>query len=97
MRCVYIEILEYMPKSASISARIDPEIKQQAEKIFEKLGLTASQAITLFYRQVELRKGLPFPVEIPNETTREALKEAQNKEKLPHFETTEALYKDLGI
>lgn len=59
-----------MGKTSTISARIDPKTKEQAERIFEKLGLTASQASTLFYRQVELHRGLPFPVELPNETTR---------------------------
>lgn len=86
-----------MPKSSSISARIDPQIKQRAEQIFQQLGLTASQAITLFYRQVEMRKGLPFPVEIPNETTLKALKEAQDKDKLSQFESSQDLYEDLGI
>ncbi|MFK7845043.1 MAG: type II toxin-antitoxin system RelB/DinJ family antitoxin [Rhodothermales bacterium] len=86
-----------MPKSSSISARIDPKIKQRAEQIFQQLGLTASQAITLFYRQVEMRKGLPFPVEIPNETTLKALKEAQDKDNLSKFESSQDLYEDLGI
>lgn len=86
-----------MSKSASISARIDPKIKQRAEQIFQQLGLTASQAITLFYRQVEMRKGLPFPVEIPNEATLKALEEAQHREELPRFETSEELFEDLGI
>ena len=97
MQCTYIETRYDMSKSASISARIDPKIKQRAETIFKKLGLTASQAITLFYKQVEMRNGLPFPVEIPNETTLKALKETQDNERLPRFETAEALYKDLGI
>ncbi len=86
-----------MSKSASISARIDPKIKQQAEQIFQQLGLTASQAITLFYRQVEMRNGLPFPVEIPNEVTVAALDEAKESENLPRFDSSEDLYKDLGI
>lgn len=86
-----------MSKSSSISARIDPDIKQSAERIFHQLGLTASQAITLFYKQVELRKGIPFPVELPNETTQLALEEAANKGKLPKFKTTGELYEDLGI
>ncbi|RMF64526.1 MAG: type II toxin-antitoxin system RelB/DinJ family antitoxin, partial [Bacteroidetes bacterium] len=55
-----------MGKTSTVSARIDPETKRKAEETFRKLGLTASQAITLFYRQVALRKGLPFPVELPN-------------------------------
>ena len=86
-----------MAKTSTISARIDPTTKQRAEAIFTKLGLTASQAITLFYKQVELHRGLPFPVELPNTTTLKALEEARNRENLPRFETPEELFEDLGI
>ena len=41
-------------KSANISARIDPDIKNNAEQVFKELGLTTSQAITLFYKQVDI-------------------------------------------
>jgi DNA-damage-inducible protein J len=59
-----------MNKTASVRARIRPDLKRQADRVFEKLGLSTTQAITLFYKQVELRKGLPFDVAIPNRTTR---------------------------
>ena len=86
-----------MNKTSTISARIDPETKHRAERIFEKLGLTASQAITLFYKQVELQRGLPFAVELPNEVTARAIEEARDREKLPRFETPDELFEDLGI
>lgn len=86
-----------MGKTSTISARIDPNTKERAERIFERLGLTASQAITLFYKQVELQRGLPFAVELPNETTLKALDEARGRKGLPRFETPEALYDELGI
>jgi DNA-damage-inducible protein J len=59
-----------MTKSSTIRARIEPDLKGKAEHIFQQLGLTTTQAITLFYKQVELKKGLPFDVAIPNEVTR---------------------------
>ena len=87
-----------MSKTSAISVRIDPDIKERAELIFQQLGLTASQAITLFYRQVELRSGLPFAVELPNETTMAALEEADQKDQLKVFDNTKDLYDDdLGI
>jgi len=55
-----------MRKSAMIRARVEPEIKEQAETIFKEIGLNASEAIGLFYYQVKLRKGLPFDVKILN-------------------------------
>ena len=49
-----------MAKTAMIRARVEPELKQEAEKVFTKLGLTATEAIRLFYRQTALHNGLPF-------------------------------------
>lgn len=89
-----------MSKTTTVSARIDERTKENAGRVFERLGLTASQAIMLFYKQVELRQGLPFPVElpkIPNEETLAAMREAENPESLCNFETPEALVEDLGI
>ena len=86
-----------MPKTAVISARIDPELKQGAEKVFQELGLTATQAITLFYKQVELGRGLPFAVRVPNEVTVGALKQARTRLGLESFNTLDDLFDDLGI
>ena len=86
-----------MPKTAVISARIDPELKQDAEEVFRELGLTATQAITLFYKQVELERGLPFAVRVPNEETLEALEQARTRQELESFNTLGELFEDLGI
>jgi len=76
-----------MPKTAVISTRIDPDLKHNAERVFKDLGLTVSQAITLFYRQVDLQRGLPFSVRIPNETTKRALEEARTRHNLESFDS----------
>ena len=86
-----------MPKTAVISARIDPELKQGAEKVFQELGLTATQAITLFYKQVTLERGLPFAVRMPNEVTVEALEQARTRQGLESFNTLDDLLEDLGL
>ena len=82
-------------KSANVSARIDPEVKNSAEQIFKELGLTTSQAITLFYRQVDIQHGLPFEVKIPNRATLKAIKDAEAKRNLKSFGDVEALFDDL--
>ena len=86
-----------MAKTAVISARIDPELKESAERTFRDLGLTTTQAITLFLKQVELQRGLPFPVKIPNEATRSALEDAQARRNLESFSSADDLFEDLGI
>lgn len=66
-------------KSANIYARIEPEVKEQAESILSTLGIPASNAITMFYKQIILQKGLPFEVKIPSTsiTDMSALSEEQ--------------------
>ena len=54
-----------MAKSANLYARIEPDIKEQAESILSALGIPASNAITMFYRQIILQRGLPFDVKLP--------------------------------
>ena len=52
-------------KNANIVARVEPEIKEQAERIMAQLGLSASGVINMLYRQIIFRKGLPFALTIP--------------------------------
>lgn len=86
-----------MIKSAVVSARIDPELKTNAEHVFKALGLTTTQAITLFFKQVELSQGLPFEVRIPNEVTAQALESARVREDVESYNTLDDLCEDLGI
>ena len=55
-----------MAKSANLYARIEPELKEQAEMILAALGIPASNAITMFYKQIVLHNGLPFEVKLPS-------------------------------
>ena len=52
-------------KSANLYARIEPDVKEQAERILSALGIPASNAINMFYKQIILNRGLPFEVKIP--------------------------------
>lgn len=52
-------------KSANLYARIEPDVKEQAENILSALGIPASNAINMFYKQIILNRGLPFEVKLP--------------------------------
>lgn len=52
-------------RTANVTARVEPEIKEQAEAVMERLGLPVSTAINMFYRQIILWNGLPFRPSIP--------------------------------
>ena len=52
-------------KSSNVMARVEPEVKEQAEAILADLGIPASTAINMFYRQIVLWNGLPFRPAVP--------------------------------
>ena len=54
-----------MAKTANLYARIEPDVKEEAESILSALGIPASNAINMFYKQIILQRGLPFEVKMP--------------------------------
>ena len=86
---------------ANVNVRIDSKLKKQAEEVFASLGISASSAINMFYRQVVRTNSVPFELkaEIPNETTLAALKEAEEiekgKKKVKSFTDVKDLMEDL--
>ncbi len=86
-----------MNKTSTVRARIEPSLKDKAEQIFRQLGLSTTQAITLFYNQVELTKGLPFHIAIPNKITSQTFANTDAKTDLIICEDTEDMFKQLGI
>ena len=85
-------------KSSNVMARVEPQIKEEAEAILSQLGISASNGINMFYRQIILWRGLPFRPFIPDtrpasldEMTREefdakmarGLEQANNGEGMP--------------
>ncbi|MEW5941388.1 MAG: type II toxin-antitoxin system RelB/DinJ family antitoxin [Chloroflexota bacterium] len=85
-----------MNKTTMITARVDPKLKRETEKVLKNLGLTTSQAITLFFNQVALRKALPFAIAMPNTETAKAIEEALAGVDLEEAENVDALFAELG-
>lgn len=86
-----------MSKSEFIRARVDETLKNNVDVIFSGLGLTMTEAITLFLKQCELRKGLPFEVRIPNEETQRVFEDTDSGKNLKRYGSEDAMFKDLGI
>ncbi len=86
-----------MSKSAMVRARLEPDLKMHAENIFLRLGLNATQAITMFYKQVELRDGLPFNVAIPTSTTIRTFEATDAGRDLIVCENADDMFNKLGI
>ena len=70
-----------MSKTKMIRVRIEPSVKHDAEVILQDLELSVTEAITLFYRQVVMYRGLPFHVRVPNESTRNACRMCSRRER----------------
>ncbi len=86
-----------MSKTATVRARIQPKLKEHAETIFQRLGMNATQAITLFYKQVELRDGLPFEVVIPSVITKRTFDSTDEGRDLIVCEDADDMFEKLGI
>lgn len=86
-----------MPKTATIAVRIEPEVKRDVEKILNKVGLSTAEAVNVFFRQVQLTKGIPFAVEIPNAETRKAIEDSRRGRNLRKAKNAAGLFKELGI
>lgn len=64
-------------KSANVTARVQPEIKQQAEAVLDKLGLPVSVLIDTLYRQIIMTGGVPYSLTVPSLPTRDSMTDAQ--------------------
>jgi len=86
-----------MAKTALINARTEPDLKEEVEVILKKLGLSTTEAINIFFHQVKMRKGLPFPVEIPNEETLKTFRDSEAGKGLVECKGADDMFRKLGI
>lgn len=86
-----------MSKTAMIRARTSEETKTKAEEILKETGLNPSEAINIFYKQIILNKGLPFPVRIPNEITQKTFKKTDSGKELKEYKTLNDFIGDMNI
>ena len=97
-------------KSANVMARVEPQVKEEAEAILSQLGISASSGINMFYRQIILWRGLPFRPSVPDvrpksldEMTKEefdakmarGLEQAKNGEGMPADEFFTSLREEI--
>ncbi len=81
-----------MSKTETIKANIEPVLKLEAEEILHQLGLSVSEAISLFYNQIRQNKGIPFSVKILNPTTQKTLQETDEGKNLVECENADDMF-----
>lgn len=86
-----------MIKTAYVRARIEPDLKTQAEAIFNELGVTVSQVINMLYRQVSRKHAIPLELGLPNKKTARAIDEARTGKGVIVCKNADDLFDKLGI
>ena len=84
-----------MPRSTTIQARIDPEIKASAQKILSALNITMSEAISIYLTQVALHRGIPFDIKVPNKLTATTLRKSEAGKELNEVGSVDELFEEL--
>ena len=86
-----------MPQTVVITTRIESRLKEDVNAIFKAMGLTTTEAITLFFKMVKKNNGLPFDTEIPNAETLQAIEEIEQGKDLVICKDADDLFKKLDI
>ena len=81
-----------MSQSAVVHARIDQATKTATEKVLDALGMTPTEAIRLFYRQIAIRKSFPLELHVPNALTAAVLAKSDKNQHIETFDTAADLY-----
>lgn len=101
-----------MSKTANIFARVEPEVKENAEAILDSLGISMSNAVSMFLRQVIIQKGIPFEVRLDvkkplcigdlteeqlNAELEKGMEDIREGRTIPAEQVFEELHKEFGI
>ncbi len=91
-----------MAKTSSMHIRVEPKVKEEVEKILSNLGMTSTEAINIYLRQIILTSGIPFEIKTPQFSNEmlEAIKEAdeimKNPDAYPSYNSVEELMEALN-
>ncbi len=86
-----------MARTAEIKVRVEPELKAQVINLLDRIGLTQSEAVNLYYHKIVEEQGIPFSLKVPNAETRRVFSETDLDEGLIKTENVDDLFKRLGI
>ena len=81
-------------KTALIQTRVEPDLKAEVERILREIGISTSEAITIFLNRVKLEKGIPFELKIPNAKTLEAMKDIEEG-RVEKFKNSRAMFESM--
>ena len=89
------ELRKYM-KTATVRARIEPQLKIEVESVLTELGLSVSEAIEMYMRQIKLMHGIPFNIRIPNAITQQTFDDTDSGKNLNRYDNTQDMFETFG-
>lgn len=84
-----------MSKTAFIRARVEPDLKNEVTDILQTLGISLTDAVTLFFKMIKLNKGLPFEVKIPRKDTMKAMEDARLGRNVEEWDSVDTFIESL--
>ncbi len=82
-------------KTGYINARVEPKLKKKAEAVLDKIGLSTTDAVTIFLKQLVAQQGLPFEAKIPDRETIRAMRELDRGGGTRHTGDVASLFAEL--
>lgn len=83
-----------MANGAYIQARIDAKTKKKAKSVLDRLGISMSEAIVVYMKQIVLQQGIPFEIKLPNQATLKAIEQIEAGKGVT-FESVDELIEDM--
>jgi len=86
-----------MAHSSMLHVRIDDDLKAQGNAVLESIGLSAAEAVRLFYKRVVAEQAIPLELKVPNAETRAAMEESRRlmSVRRARFANADALFASL--
>ncbi len=81
-------------KTALIQTRVEPALKNEVERILREIGISTSEAITIFLNRVRMENGIPFELKIPNAKTLEAMNDIEEG-RVEKFKSARAMFENM--
>jgi DNA-damage-inducible protein J len=85
-----------MSKTTTVTVRLDPQVKQDVQEVLDALGITLTQAVTMYFNQISMEKALPYHPHVPNAETEKAIQDALVGKNLHTAENMEDLFAQLA-
>ena len=88
---------QHLIRDTVVRARVNSEVKHDVESVLNRLGLTMSEAISLYLSQIQLEGGIPFAIKIPNKITLKTFSETDQGKNVKKAESIREIFKKAGL